>query len=273
MAYKYLTTVALLLISVLLPTQTVLAGNISSGDSGLLWLVNRSNMLTSSYVPPNLCEYQGIRLQSVARDAFVQMLKSMEEDGIYGLRLQSAYRSYSYQQAVFNQREKELKAKGHSKSEAENMASKSIQPPGASEHQLGLSLDVSIDGKLTQAFGETKAGKWLEEHSHKYGFVIRYPSSKTEITQIIYEPWHLRYVGTPHSTIMKNLVLTLEEYLSYIKQINMYIFWEENCDYYFLLYSNSLPEVLPPGTIDISAFTSGETEYIITTRKSYPTIW
>ena len=272
---KYVLSVTLFWVISLLSLQNIFAA--TAPDAGLLWLVNRENRLSSEYKPANLCEHQGVWLQVAARDAFVQMLSAMEKDGVYGLRLQSAYRTYGHQKAVFNQKKHELTAKGHNDSEAEIIASKSIQPPGASEHQLGLALDVAIDGKLTQAFGKTAAGKWLEEHCHNFGFIIRYPISKTEITQIVYEPWHLRYVGMPHATIMYNLKLTLEEYLSYIKQVQTYIFWRENMEYYLISYSfGELPRDLAPETVNVSSFSpndSGKGEYIITMRKTYPAIW
>jgi len=290
MASKYLIFITLFLIASLSMIQDVFAKNLD--DSGFLWLVNRENRLSSEYKPVNLCEHQGIRVQTVACKAFMQMLEAMEDDGVYGLRLQSAYRTYGHQHGVFSQKKQELRAKGHSDSEAEIIASKSVQPPGASEHQLGLALDVAIDGTLTQAFGETKAGKWLEEHCHNFGFIIRYPNSKTEITQIIYEPWHLRYVGIPHATIMKNLELTLEEYLSYIKQAQTYIVWGEsiknkfheaicaegmNMEYYLISYFyGELPLELPLETIDVSSLSPdglGKNEYIVTMRKTYPRIW
>ena len=266
MISKYVAAVLLLLVITLVP-------DVAASDSGILWLVNRNNRLPSDYKPADLVEYNGVKLHGAARKAFAQMIEAMTKDEIHGLRLQSAYRTYSYQQAIFNQRVKELQAQGYDKPEAESKAAKSIQPSGASEHQLGLALDVSVDGKLTKTFGETPAGQWLEAHSHNHGFVIRYPCSKTEITQIVYEPWHLRYVGTPHATIMKNLDLTLEEYLDYMRQAQMYIFWGEDGGYYLLSYSDALPAVLPPGVVDISSISANKNGYIITTRKTYPNTW
>jgi len=272
MTSKYVLAVVLLLLTMLIALNlyAVSANDLDiANDSGLLWLVNRKDKLPASYKPEDLSEYKGIKLHSAAKEPFTQMLKAMQTDGIHGLRLQSAYRTFSYQEAVFNQRVKEFTTRGYSKIEAERAASKSVQPPGASEHQLGLALDVTLDGTLTQAFGETHAGKWLEEHSHNYGFIIRYPSEKTCITQIVYEPWHLRYVGVPHSSIMKNLELTLEEYLSYIKQVQTYIHWECDSNYYLLSYSNALPTALPPETVSISSFNASKAEYVITMRKTY----
>jgi len=263
---KCVAAALLLLALVLMPKEI-------SGDSGILWLVNRNNRLPSDYQPTDIANYNGVKLHGTARKAFVQMLEAMKQDEIHGLRLQSAYRPYVHQQAIFNQRVKELQVQGYNQPEAEYKAAKSIQPPGASEHQLGLALDVSVDGKLTQAFAETSAGKWLETHSHNHGFIIRYPASKTEITQIVYEPWHLRYVGTSHATIMKNLDLTLEEYWVYMRQARMYIFWDEDGDYYLISYSDVLPVSLPKETICVSSIGANKNEYIITTRKTYPNAW
>lgn len=223
-----------------LPFSSALsASSVPSTEISYLTLVNKSAPLSAGYVPPNLCKYNGIALHPIARDAFVKMLSDIESEKIYGLKLQSAYRSYSYQSAVFNQRVKEVMAKGHTKYEAKIIAAKSVQPAGASEHQLGLALDVSIDGTLTPNFGETLAGKWLAENCHKYGFIIRYPESKTEITKIMYEPWHLRYVGEPHASIIKELNMTLEEYWEFIKSIYAYVYWLPDGGYYKIFYQGS----------------------------------
>jgi len=240
----------------------------AANDSGLLWLVNKDNMLPTNFEPAKLDDHKGIKLHAEAKEAFEQMLKAMQSDSVHGLKLQSAYRTFNYQQTVFNKRVKEFTKKGYSRIDAEIEASTSVQPPGASEHQLGLALDVTLDGSLTEAFGETPAGKWLEEHSHEHGFIIRYPSEKTDVTQIVYEPWHLRYVGIPHSLIIKNLDLTLEEYLNYIIEVEMYIFSDEHDSHYLVTYSESLPADLAHEVVDISSL-NAKSGYIITMRKGY----
>lgn len=244
-------------------------------NSGNLQVVNRNNPLHPTFKPDNLAEYKGVKLQNNACTAFTHMLEAMNKDGISNLRLQSAYRPYSYQKAIFEQRVKELVKKGHSKEEATTITSASIQHPGASEHQTGLALDVSIDGKLSQAFADTAAGLWLAENCHKFGFIIRYPKYKTEVTCIIYEPWHLRYVGLPHAEVMKSMDLTLEEYWCYLKQAQVhYIPGEEGRDYFLLLYSSNLPTEMPHGTVSISANnTKADAQYIITARKTHPPLW
>ena len=210
-------------------------------DTGLLYLVNRQSPLPESYRPSDLIRYKNTELRAPAHDAFIQMLAAMEAEGIQGLRLQSAYRSHEYQRAIFEQRVKELTAKGKSRQVAEQITAQSIQFPGASEHQLGLALDVSIDGKLSQSFAETTAGQWLARNCHKFGFIIRYPKERTDITGIIYEPWHLRYVGHPHAQIIAETGLTLEEYHTFLAAIYAYIVWEED-GYYLVSYSPTPPD-------------------------------
>jgi len=240
-------------------------------DSHLLWIVNRHNPLDEHFKPHPLAEYQGVKLHAEALDAFLQMKEAMQAGGVGGLRLQSAYRSYDYQRAIFDQRVKELMNKGMTKDEATYKASQSIQRPGASEHQTGLALDVSINGILDQSFAETDAGKWLDENCHHFGFIIRYPQSKTEITKIIYEPWHLRYIGNPHAYIIKEMELTLEEYWCYIKSSDMYVAWGEGGNYTLVIYANEVPN--GDGIIGISSSAQEkETEYIITMKRTYPNI-
>ncbi|QHW32366.1 M15 family metallopeptidase [Paenibacillus rhizovicinus] len=88
-------------------------------------------------------------------------------------------------------------------------------PPGYSEHNLGLSMDI---GSTEEEMGKAPEGKWLSKNAWKYGFILRYPKNKTDITGIQYEPWHFRYVGLPHSALMHEHNWTLEEYLSALKE-------------------------------------------------------
>ena len=260
MLFKYMTVTLLIICAA--------STAVYAADSEVLWLVNRDNRLSSTYHPYDLVTYQGIKLRQSAYDAFLSMQKALQTAGIHNLRLQSAYRSYEHQAAIFNQRVKELQAAGYIRTEAERKAALSIQPPGASEHQLGLALDVSVDGKLTQDFGETETGKWLAAHCHEFGFVIRYPQAKTNITQIIYEPWHLRYVGTPHAAIMKNLSLTLEEYAAYVKAAGAYVFWIDDNNYFLLSHTNTLPA----DESNSSSTSPQKNGYITTKQKVYPQI-
>jgi len=240
-------------------------------DTGFLWLVNKENRLPADFEPYPLSQHNGIVLHSAAHEAYKLLLTAMHSDGIYNLRLQSAYRCYGYQQKVYDQKVNELISKGYSKNEAEIAASKSVQPPGASEHQLGLALDVSIDGTLTKAFGETTAGKWLADNCHKYGFIIRYPFLKTDVTHIVYEPWHLRYVGIPHSMIMANMELALEEYLCYIEHAGIYMRWAEGNEYYLIKYVSGLSDIDCNLVLSASSLCfEDKNKAIITIHKRYP---
>ena len=238
-------------------------------DSGLLWLINQDNPLLPDFIPPNLVTHHGIHLQATAHTAYNQMLAAMQADGIHGLQLASAYRPYTHQRNLFTAKTSVYTAQGYSQIEAEEIASETVQPPGASEHQLGLALDVTITGDLTQAFADTSAGQWLAANSHRFGFIIRYPQAKTEITHIIYEPWHLRFVGIPHSVIMYENSLTLEEYANFIATVGTYIVWSGTNEYYLVIFSDTLPEAVPHGIIDISSTHPGaEASYILTFRRS-----
>jgi len=239
-------------------------------DSGLLWLINQNNRLEPDFIPKNLVSHQGIHLHAMAYVAYNQMQVALKAEGITNLQLASAYRPYSQQRDLFSKKVSVLKSQGYNTEAAINLASETIQHPGASEHQTGLALDVTVTGDLTQAFADTKAGMWLATHSHRFGFIIRYQKYKTDITQITYEPWHLRYVGVPHATIMFENNLALEEYAQFVKQKSTYIVnetHESSNVLYLIIYSDTWPSETPKGLVCISSlYPVGETGYILTIR-------
>ena len=104
--------------------------------------------------------------------------------------------------------------------DVEEMAQKLVAPPGSSEHQTGLAVDITLkdflnyEYVLNYEFADTVQGKWLSKNSWKYGFIIRYNENKEEKTKFSYEPWHFRYVGVEHAKVMYELDLCLEEYLT-----------------------------------------------------------
>ena len=105
---------------------------------------------------------------------------------------------------------------------AEEEAAKWVTIPGTSEHEIGLALDI-VDKSyqlLDSKQEETKAQKWLLSHCSDYGFVLRYPKDKTEITQIDYEPWHYRYVGVQNAKFMEEKGYCLEEFIQYLNSFN-----------------------------------------------------
>jgi len=151
---------------------------------------------------PDLAEGIGIMDNSVELPPdlllrFAEMIKAARAEGVDRFLITSGYRSKAKQAELYDK-----------------MGADSANPPGYSEHNLGLSLDV---GSALGLMKEAPEGKWLEQNAWKYGFVLRYPENKTEITGVKHEPWHFRYVGLPHSAIMQKQGLVLEEYLDYLR--------------------------------------------------------
>lgn len=141
------------------------------------------------------------------------MLQAAKNDGI-NLAICSPYRNLNRQEMLFEKKITSYMGQGYSYMEAYKTASRTVTIPGASEHQIGLAIDIFSDTytSLDEGFGETAAGKWLAEHSCEYGFIIRYPEGKEYITSIEYEPWHFRYVGKEAATIMTQENICLEEF-------------------------------------------------------------
>ena len=147
------------------------------------------------------------------------MLKAARADGI-NLIICSPYRDISRQTVLFNRKIQLHMGRGETYMDAYKKASQIVTVPGASEHQVGLALDIICDTYtiLDEGFGETQAGKWLQQHSKEYGFILRYPEGKEDITGIDYEPWHFRYVGKDAATIIMDNGLTLEEFVESISE-------------------------------------------------------
>lgn len=179
-----------------------------------LVLANKQNILGKDYMPNNLVEPDvnflsgstAKKMEKVAADAFEEMVAAAKKDNVNIVGV-SGYRSYGRQAELYNSR---VKALGKAKAE------EYTAPPGASEHQTGLTIDLNTPsyGKLEEGFENTKAFKWLMENSYKYGFILRYPKGKEQITGYSYEPWHFRYIGEYHATQIMEKGLTLEEYLN-----------------------------------------------------------
>ena len=182
-----------------------------------LFIVSEQYPLTKDYVPTDLTgsiftrsDRETRTLTKYACLALEAFLKEGEANGVYGVTVTSAYRSYEYQDQLFQQ---EILIEGSAEE-----AAKDVNPPGISEHQTGLAVDMHNMSSASQAFGNTHEAKWLAENAHKFGYILRYPEDKTDITGINYEPWHFRYVGRYHATKMYELNMCLEEYMDYINQ-------------------------------------------------------
>ena len=184
----------------------------------LLVLVNPWHEMEEGYVPElqqvtwgyDEDQFMDVR----AADALIQMIYDCSKAGNDPF-VCSSYRTMEKQQYLFNNKIARLVQEGVDPEEAPGIAKMSVAVPGTSEHQLGLAADI-IDYNypyLNQQQEEMPTQKWLMEHCWDYGFILRYPNDKSEITGIIYEPWHYRYVGVEAAMEIRDLGLTLEEYL------------------------------------------------------------
>lgn len=177
-------------------------------------LVNGEHPMEEGYVPQLKELDEGLSLDSRIIDAAKEMLSDAKEAGLH-IDICSAYRSVERQEQVFGESMKERVKDGMSYWDAFNETSLNVAIPGTSEHALGLALDLISNQytELDERQETTAEAKWLKENCHKYGFILRYPPEKTNITGIIYEPWHYRYVGVEDATEIMKLGITLEEYL------------------------------------------------------------
>lgn len=127
----------------------------------------------------------------------------------------SAYRTNTQQQMLYGNKIKRLELEGYSQEEAQQKAGTVVAVPGTSEHETGLALDIVAESYqvLTEDQENTAEQQWLMKNAHRYGFILRYPKGKSEITGICYEPWHYRYVGQEAAKVIYEEGLCLEEYL------------------------------------------------------------
>ena len=186
----------------------------SAADNELLTLVNPWNELPEDWQVDLVTLSNGLQIDRRCYDALQEMMDACREAG-YEPLICSAYRTQETQQNLFNNKVAKLEAGGKSHDEAVQEAGTVVAVPGTSEHQLGLTVDVvDVNNQnLTEEQEKTPTQKWLMANSWRYGFIHRYPNSKSDITGIIYEPWHYRYVGKDAAQEIFNKGITLEEYL------------------------------------------------------------
>lgn len=143
-----------------------------------------------------------------------KMINAMGKDGISNIWVQSAYRSVERQKELYDKSVKGYLDEGKSREEAERLTEEYINKPGASDHNLGLAVDFN---NVDNNFEDLKGFKWLQENAENYGFILRYPKDKEDITKISYESWHWRYVGEEHAKKMNKLNMCLEEYIEHLQ--------------------------------------------------------
>ena len=179
-----------------------------------LLLVNPWNPIPENYEPELTYLRNGQAVDSRCYPELQQMMDDCRAAGFDPL-ICASYRTMEKQEALFEDKEARLIREGCPENEVEAEAGKVVAYPGTSEHQLGLALDI-VDVSYQQLDTEqenTPVQQWLMKNSWKYGFVLRYPTDKSDITGIIYEPWHYRYVGKEAAAEMYENKLCLEEYL------------------------------------------------------------
>ena len=219
-------------------------------DPTYLLLVNKQSELDVGYVPANLVTLtcattRSMQLEARAAQALYAMMAEMNAEGIKDVMVTSAYRSYEYQQDLYDKylnderrgiSEDASRVLGEEYIKANYLdkkifklsfedALKVVQSysalPGQSEHQTGLCLDFitsDLGGELTEAFENTQAFAWLAENAYKFGFILRYPKGMEGITGYTYEPWHYRFVGREAATDIYVGNMTLEQYLQLAAQ-------------------------------------------------------
>ena len=198
--------------------QTTTSNTASSWN---LILVNRANPLPDDFTV-DLVDITGqYKFDSRAADALKQMLADAEAAG-QPMVLRSTYRTKARSEELYTAKVQEFVNNGYSQEDAENEAAKWIAPAGTSEHHTGLAADIvsaeydADNWDLVEDFEDYAGFEWLYENCANYGFILRYPKDKQEITKITYEPWHYRYVGVEAAKEIMSKGLCLEEYIDLI---------------------------------------------------------
>lgn len=183
-------------------------------DAWMLRLVNPWNPLPEDYSIETVELRNGFQVDARCYPDLQEMMDACRGEGLSPL-ICSAYRTWEYQERLYQAKVEEYLAEGYSQDAAEAEAGTVVAVPGTSEHQLGLAVDiVDVSNQvLDESQEDTEVQRWLMAHSWEYGFILRYPSEKSEITGIIYEPWHYRYVGREYAKLIFERGVCLEEYL------------------------------------------------------------
>lgn len=194
-------------------TNAVEAVAFDKNDWKLL-LVNKQHTIPEDYEFTLGTLKGSMRCDERIIEPLTQMFAAAKADGV-NLVVRSPYRDMARQEYLFERKVKNYQSTGMSYMDAYKRASITVTVPGASEHQVGLAVDITSDTytALEVGFADTEGGKWLAEHSWEYGFILRYPEGKEEITGIQFEPWHFRYVGVDAAEVITSQNITLEEFV------------------------------------------------------------
>lgn len=193
-------------------------------ENEFVFLVNPTHTLAADYVPDDLTDcghtrQDGRAVQKMRLNAAKALQAFLAEgalNGVNNVTVTSAYRSYDYQNYLFNLYCEQHRHKFATREECEAYVLTFSTKPGTSEHQSGLCCDMHNIGSAEVSFAKKPEAKWLAENCYRFGFILRYPEDKTDITGITYEPWHFRFVGRESATKMHENGMCLEEYIEHI---------------------------------------------------------
>ena len=173
-----------------------------TNDKGILTLVNKYNYVKKDYIPYNLIEINNIKINKETYEAFQKMQIDIKKENL-NIRIISAYRSIEYQENLYN---------NYLKNDEKELVDTYSARAGYSEHHTGLAIDIDNTILDYNKFYLTKEYLWMKNNAYKYGFILRYPMGKEDITGYSYEPWHYRYVGKEIAEYIKKHNSTYEEY-------------------------------------------------------------
>lgn len=216
--------------------------NVTVNES--LLLVNEKYKISENYIPQTIYHQErDVEMNTCTKDVFDNLSEALHEKTGETLFVSSAYRDY--------EKQKEVKAE----------EGEAAQNPGCSEHQTGLALDVFIKNFAGESFIKCESGQFVNENCGDYGFIIRYPIFGEKKTGIPFEPWHLRYVGLPHSKIINKSKITFEEYIDFLEIGKFYIY--EN----YLITRQKTKNIFVPKSFEKAVASEDNTGAVIITFK------
>lgn len=191
-----------------------------------LLLINYENLLSEDYKPNDLIQIptragRDVQyMRNTPANALKAFLNEAKACDIKDVTVTSGWRSYNTQVWLLSQQVAKYEASPYfmSNEDAYNLAITEVAIPGTSEHQSGLCVDMHNLPSADISFANTASAQWLADNCYKFGFIIRFPKDKTEITKISFEPWHFRFVGRYHATRIHEMQICLEEYIDYLEQ-------------------------------------------------------
>ena len=216
--------------------------NVSVDES--LLLVNNKYKISENYIPQTTFHQErDVEMNICAKESFDELSKALFEETGETLFISSAYRDF--------EKQKEIKAE----------EGETAQNPGCSEHQTGLALDVFVKNFAGESFIKSPSGQFVNKNCGDYGFIIRYPFFGEKKTGIPYEPWHLRYVGFPHSKIINESKMTFEDYIDFFKIGKFYTY--EN----YLITRQKTKNIFVPKSFESAVVSEDNTGAVIITFK------